>query len=169
MLLFVQLVQIARAKTTYESMIGNIHHASYASEAITSALVSGTTSMEGAQLANPAKPGHQSDNHPHKEGCFAQWKKLLGLDTFIATAGLDGKNRRGRRNPFSRGIITNCQDFWGDPAPCFGKRENGAAMLDGDVVNYTRMYEVPPRMKIHRSRGNGDSGTYHSVDSEDAV
>lgn len=173
MLMTVQLIQIARAMTTYESMRGNIHHTSQVSEAVTSMMTSGTTSMNGAQLTNngmgpdPAVPGHRP-RHRRKEGFFSQWKKLLGLDTFVATAqGSAGS--RGNGNPFSRGIITNCRDFWCDPAPYFGRRETGAAMLGGEVVNYTRMYETSPRMKRRRPRQDADGGVYHSVASEDAV
>lgn len=173
MLMIVQLLQVARALTTYESMRGQMQGSS---QAITSALTAGAASMEGAQLTgagtgpNPAVP---KVHHPRrqKEGCFATWKKLLGLDTFVATAtgGLDGTNRRRRENPYSRGIVTNCKDFWCDPAPYFGKRENGVAMLDGEVVNYTRMYETPPRMKLRRPRQDGESGMYHSIGDEDSV
>lgn len=172
MLLTVQFIQIARAVTTYESMRGNVHHISQTSEAVTSMMTSGNTSMSGAQVTDtgmgpdPAVPGHKP-HPPRREGFFAQWKKLLGLDTFVATAqGSAGSRRRG--NPFSRGIITNCRDFWCDPAPYFGRRETGAAMLGGDVVNYTRMYETPPRMKPRRARQDG-GGMYHSVESDDAV
>jgi len=176
MLMVVQLIQVARAVTTYESMRGQMHGSSQATEAITSALTAGSTSMEGAQLTgpgmgpNPAGAGGHRPHHP-KEGCFATWKKLLGLDTFVATAagGLEGTNRRRRGNPYSRGIITNCKDFWCDPAPYFGKRENGMAMLDGDVVNYTRMYETPPRMKLRRPQQDADGGMYTSVGNEDSV
>ena len=136
--------------------------------------------MDGAQLTSsgmgpdPAAPSsfRHGHSHTHKEGCFAQWKKLLGLDSFVATAqgGLEGGTRsRRRQNPFSRGVVTNCKDFWCDPAPYFGKRETGAAMLDGDVVNYARMYETPPRVKIHRPRQEGDGAMYHSVGTDEAV
>lgn len=177
MLLVVQLVQICRAKTTFESMRGHADHGSRASGAITAALTSGSTTMDGAQLTSGG-PDATSDphghGHHHKEGFFAQWKKLLGLDTFLATAqdGLESRNRHRRgQNPFSRGVITNCKDFWCDPAPFLGRRESGAAMLDGDVVNYARMYEVPPRMRARRSRGNGNDDTmiYTSVGSDSVV
>ena len=175
-LLIVQSVQIARGLTTYESMRGNMHHSSDASAAITSALTAGSTSLGGAQLTdtgvgpNPTLP-HGPHRHHHKEGCFSQWKKLLGLDAFIATAtgGLEGGRSRRRGNPFSRGVIVNCKDFWCDPAPYFGQRENGAAMLGGDVVNYTRMYETPSRMKFRRPQEGGQGGVYHSVGDDDAV
>ena len=173
------MVQVARAQTTYESMRGHMHHGTQASQAITSALTTGSTSMEGAQLSNagmgpnPAVPP-SGRHHQPKEGCFSQWKRLLGLDTFIATAiggsaGLDHGSRRRRGNPYSRGILTNCRDFWCDPAPYFGKRESGSAMLDGEVVNYTRMYEMPMRRKVRGPRRDGDGGAYHSVGSEEAV
>lgn len=179
MLLVVQLVQISRAQTTYENMHGHsMHHGSQASQAITSALVAGTTTLSGAQLTgsghrpDPAlAPGHRH-GHGHNEGWFAQWKKLLGLDTFMATAqdGLDASGRsRRQKNPFSRGIVRNCKDFWLDPAPYFGKREAGAAMLDGEVVNYTRMYEMPSRMKMRRPRQDNDGAMYHSVAGDESV
>ena len=174
MLLFVQLVQISRAKTTYESMRGHVQYDSRVAEVTTAAITAGTTSMGDAQLTSGGRgPGNHGHSHAHKEGCFAQWKKLLGLDTFMATAqsGLetDSRSRRGA-NPFSRGVITNCKDFWCDPAPYFGKREIGAAMLDGTVVNYARMYESPPRMKVNNSRRTGNDGTiYHSIGNDDDV
>ena len=174
MLLAVQMVQVARAQTTYESMRGHMHQGTQVSQVITSALATGTTSIDGAQLSNAdmgPNPAIASGRHQH-EGCFSQWKKLLGLDTFVATAiggseGGTGLRRRG--NPYSRGILTNCKDFWCDPAPYFGKRETGAAVLDGEAINYTRMYEAPPRMKLRMPRQDEDGGVYHSVGSEDAV
>jgi hypothetical protein len=183
MLLFVQLVQISRAMTTWENMRGAHHghdHSSKASQAITSALTTGTTSRAGAQIGNtglgpdPAlppthAPGGHHHGHRHKEGCFAQWKKILGVDTFVETAlnGYEGnKNRpRRQRNPFSVGCVQNCKDFWCDPAPIFGNRENGEAVLGGEVVNYTMMYETPhPGM-----RSRGEEAAYQSVAGDDSV
>lgn len=174
MLLIVQLVQIARAQTTFESIRGREHYGSSASMAITSALMAGTTSMEGAQLGrtgmgpDPALPPGQSHGRHGKAGCFSQWQKLLGVDNFVATASGGSRSRR-RSNPFSRGVITNCSDFWCDPAPYFGRRENGTAMLGGEVINYARMYETPSRLKARKSRENGEGGLYHSVGDEDTV
>lgn len=172
MLLFVQLVQISRAMTTYENMRGSHYsHGSRASEAITTALAAGT--LAGAQLGRGQDPALSSAHapgrhHHHKTGCFAQWKKILGVDTFVETAlhGYDGSTGRTRRNrnPFSRGCLNNCKDFWCDPAPIFGKRENGAAMLGGDVINYTTMYETP--LGIGR-RGRDAGGSYQSVAADD--
>ncbi|KAL8728018.1 MAG: hypothetical protein Q9166_005689 [cf. Caloplaca sp. 2 TL-2023] len=156
-------------------MRGHLHQGSPASEVITSALTAGTTSLNGASLTNagmgpdPAIPAGPEDHaHPHKEGYLAQWKKLLGLDTFIATAtGRSGRRKRG--NPFSRGVYTNCKDFWFDPAPFFGRRENGSAMLNGEVINYTSMYETPRKMKMRRPRDAQGSGMYQRVDTEDTM
>ena len=172
MLLITQLVLIARAQTTWESMHGNTHHASRASEAITAALTAGSVSMDGAHISdagigpNPAVSGNHQPSRS-REGFLTRWKKLLGLDTFVATAS--GKTTK-RRNSFSRGLVTNCKDFWCDPSPYFSRRANGVAMLDGDVVNYTSMYDTPPRMKMRRPRDDEGGGVvYHSVGSEDAV
>lgn len=179
MLLFVQLVQISRAMTTYENMRGTSHsHGSRASEAITSALAAGTLSMNGAGLGPDGRgpdpvlpPTHATDNHHHhhhgKEGCLSQWKKILGVDTFVETArGIEGGSRSQRnRNPFSRGCLGNCKDFWCDPAPVFGNRENGAAILGGIPINYTTIYESP---RISRTR-QVDRSAYQSVAADDTV
>ncbi|KAL1976464.1 hypothetical protein VTN31DRAFT_2746 [Thermomyces dupontii] len=165
MLCAVQSVQIARNQTTYENMRGHmsLDHPHGASRAITSALVSGTTSAEAAGLTasgqgpNPTVPS--ATRHPRSRGgFFAAWKKLLGLDTFVATAT---RPRRGK-NPFSRGAVTNCRDFWCDPSPVLKKREDGKALLDGEVVDYYHMYETPLRM-----RATPGGAGYTSVASED--
>lgn len=172
MLIVVQLVQISRAVTTFESMRGREYHGSHASEAITAALAAGTTTMGGAQLSrtgvgpDPALPHGYRREPAKKEACLSQWIRLLGLDTFVATASGGVRSRR-KSNPFSRGMMTNCKDFWCDPAPVFGRRENGAAMLGGDVVNYSRMYETPTRMKARRSHSDGEGGMYHNVAAEE--
>ena len=186
MLLLVQLVQITRAQTTFESMRHQHHGHSHGTQGvldtITAGVTSGTTTLEGAQLGpqgmgpDPVLTGDHSHQHqrPRRpDGWFERWKKLLGLDTFVATAqgGLDG--RRGGasrdRNPFSRGIVTNCKDFLCDPAPIFGQRETGEALLGGQPVNYANMYETPPRMKARSGTRGGIQGVYQSVASDEAV
>ncbi|KAI9841048.1 MAG: palmitoyltransferase akr1 [Sclerophora amabilis] len=186
MLITVQLVQIARAQTTYENMQGHLQHdTNDTAEAITSALTAGTTSLDGAQLTtsgagpDPAvaaaataaagqTPG--SAQGPAPRGSFVdRWKKLLGLDTFVATAqgGLGNTRSHRPRNPFSRGVLTNCRDYWCDPAPVFGRREPGTALLDGELVNYTRMYETPPRIKVpSRSAADAGGGVYRGIEGE---
>lgn len=180
MLMFVQFVQISKALTTYENMRGShLSHGGRASEAVTSALTTGSASWSGAQIGSsgagpdPAlppthAPGH---HHHHKEGCFSQWKKILGVDTFVETAleGYGGNRNRPRpaRNPFSTGCLGNCKDFLCDPAPIFGKRENGSALLGGQAVNYTSMYDSP-RLAT-RTRGGGDGGAYEAVAADDAA
>lgn len=183
MLMFVQMVQVSRAMTTYENMRNSHGHGSQASQAITSALTTGTTSMAGAQLGaaghgpDPAlPPTHAPHVHHHRQGCFATWKRILGIDTFLETAfhGYEGSRNRAARprkpkNPFSRGIIGNCKDFWCDPAPVFGHRENGSAMLGGAVINYTTMYETPPRMSMRTTLSSATmrGGAYESVAMDD--
>ena len=150
MLLFVHLTQIGRALTTYESMRGNKQ-----AGPIMTAMATGTTNMEDASITasgagpDPAVGGH---SHAKKDGCFASWKKMLGLDVFfeIAFNGYKGtrhgsnlERQRKRPNPFTRGMLRNCQDFWGD-GPVFGRSSaNGAALLGGEKVDYTTLYDVP--------------------------
>ena len=145
-----------------------------AGEVLTAAVTAGATSMDGAQLPGGSGSSSATVAHAHPArrdgGWFAQWKKLLGLATFMATAhsagsgGGGGLAGRRRGNPFSRGIVTNCRDFWCDPAPVFRPRETGAAFLDGEVVNYARMYEPPLRM----SRGRPGS-RYEAVSAEEEL
>jgi hypothetical protein len=159
MLLFVHFVQIARALTTYESMRGNTEIPG----PIMTGLATGSLSADSAQItASGAGPdptttsSSSTHSHPHKkakEGCFSSWKKMLGLDVFFAIAfngyygskngnGSRKEKQRKRGNPFTRGIFRNCQDFWGD-GPVFGRKENGVALLGGQKVDYTSMYDVP--------------------------
>ena len=145
MLIFVHLLQIARATTTYESMRGNLQ-----AGPIISAMATGSTSLEAANITSGSDGGTAGGGKKKKESCLGQWKKLLGLDTFFAVAFngyRDSKNkdevrRQKRQNPFTRGVLRNCQDFWGD-GPVFGRKENGTALLGGQKVDYTSMYEVP--------------------------
>jgi palmitoyltransferase ZDHHC13/17 len=156
MLLVVQSIQIARNQTTYENMKRHSQPEYPIRSAATAALVSGSTSLgpEGAGVMG--RPGSNTPTVRRKEGFFAQWKKLLGLDAFMATASdaSAGGNRR-RENPFSRGVITNCRDFWLDPAPYFGRRSVGDGMLGGEVVNYARMFDAPLRTRARGGRGRG--------------
>ena len=170
MLMSTQLFLIARGQTTWESLRGHGPPASRASEVVTSALTAGSTSLESAGLTGEGHEMHAAGHsrprpRRRREGCFAQWKTLLGLDSFVATAS--GRAAK-RRNPYSRGMIRNCQDFWCDPSPYFRVRENGNAMFDGIVVNYTMMYEPPPRVKIRRGDGEA-GGMYQSVGGDDNV
>lgn len=172
MLLVVQLLQIARNLTTYESMRGHLNSHSPA-EALTSFVTTGDTSQDvtGASGSAPTTGfgsgqdvGDRPPRRQPKHSVWDQWKRLLGLDTFVATAlhGSQGANQaRNRGNPFSRGLITNCKDFWCDGAPLFKKKESGYARLGGERVDYTRMYE-PPKMRYQRS-----GGRYEAVAAEE--
>lgn len=156
MLLFVHLTQISRALTTYESMRSN-----HQIGPIMSAVTTGTTNLDDAGLtasgAGPDPAISSSRNHKKKkEGCLDSWKKMLGLDVFftIAFNGYKGKGAakqpRKRGNPFTRGVLRNCQDFWMD-GPLFGRKENGTALLGGEKVDYTTMYDLPRGGMSYRS------------------
>jgi hypothetical protein len=175
MLLFVHFVQIARALTTYESMRGNTEPMG----PVMTGLATGSLSADSAQItASGAGPDPTTSSHGHahnkkaKEGCFASWKKMLGLDVFFNVAfngyygSKDRNNKREKQrkrgsNPFTRGILRNCQDFWGD-GPVFGRKErSGVALLGGQRVDYASMYDMP------RGGGMRYRGGYEEVAVED--
>jgi len=173
MLVCVQLIQIARALTTRENMKGHDHFSAVA-EVVTAAAVAGTTSLEGAQVESTAADGSTSapsrsvHNHPRKEGLWQQWKTLLGLDTFLATAMYGSRAEevmvQQRQNPWTRGVSANCSDFFCDPAPVFGKRQTGQGLLAGQPIDWTATYEVPPREPMLVRRGG-----YEAVGADEEV
>lgn len=155
MLLFVQLVQVSRGMTTYENMYG-------ITEVSTALMTSTNMPLDPNHPGAPAVPaprhGHHGHRHAHGHGgCLRNITRLLGVEPFIETVrgtGAATKKQQRRKNPFSRGCVTNCKDFWCDPAPVFGTRDNGVAMLDGSKVNYVDMYESPmAMMALGRRRG----------------
>ena len=176
MLLFVQFIQVSRAMTTYENMFGVDHRSAGA--------LNSTFTSTGAPLdpnhpsaTPPSGTAGQSEHvagHGHKHqhgGRMKQWGKLLGVDAFVETAtgrgAATGNAKKRRKNPYSRGCLTNCRDFWCDPAPVFGRRETGAAVLGGETINYTDMYESPRLMQMGLSRRGGTRGTYEAVAAEE--
>lgn len=150
MLLFVHLTQVGRAITTYETMKGQVH-----AGPLMTAVTTGSISADGAQIGpsggGPDPTGSAlNPQRKAKEGCLTQWSRLLGLDTFYTVAfqgykgvrDKDAAARQKKSNPFSRGMFRNCQDFWMD-GPFFGRKDGGHALLGGESVDYTSMYDVP--------------------------
>jgi hypothetical protein len=171
MLVLVQLLQIARALTTFESMRGHLNSHTPA-EALTSFVTTGAMSQEVTGASNGFGSGQDIGDlppRPHQHASiWDQWKRLLGLDTFAtALRGSRANQARARGNPFSRGIITNCKDFFCDGSPVFGVKENGSARLGGERIDYTRLYEPPPRMTMRRAEGG--RANYEAVGTEDTV
>lgn len=170
MLLFVQFIQVTRGMTTYENMFGIEHHSA---ASLNSAFTSTGAPLAGeVPTSSGADTGH-GHGHKHKHGGFLkQWGKLLGVDAFIETATGRGavtgaKNKKRKTNPYSHGCLTNCKDFWFDPAPVFGKRETGSAVLAGRPVNWTDIYESPGSMEIGSGRGRTGRRGYEAVSGED--
>lgn len=173
MLLFVQFIQVARAMTTYENMYG-IQDGSASS--IVSVFTSTGAPLDPNHPDAGAPPSAADDPlgtrgahaHHKKMGFIKQWARLLGVDTFIETAtgrgaATNNKKSRRKRNPYSRGYLQNCRDFWCDSAPVFGRRETGDAMLDGQKINYTEIYESPAAMDVGLGRRRGG---YEAVSGE---
>lgn len=160
MLLFTQFIQVARAMTTYENMYGIRDAASIT--ALTSTGTPLDPNHPSLSATPPAARGHKHG------GLLKQWSRILGVDPFIETVTGRGaattKNKRKKKNPYSRGCLTNCKDFWCDPAPVFGQREAGSAVLGGERVDYTTMYESPTFMAL---TGRRERGGYEAVGTED--
>ena len=144
MLVVVQLVQIGRGITTNEAMRGHLGREPAATEVVP---VSGMVAAAAAEQVD-AEVSEQRPRNPQRpqETTFCtQWKKLFGIDAFLVTArsGLNRSSDQRRDKPFSRGTLRNCADFWCDPAPLLGRRENATAMLDGVIIDYSTLFEPP--------------------------
>lgn len=170
MLIVVQTVQITKNQTTYENMKRHEHthdHDNHPRPLLpqhTRPVTQGASAAT-ASLNDTAAAASRLDPVPRRpDSCMTRWKKLLGLDAFLATASdaSHGKLQTRNSNPFSRGIVGNCRDFWCDPAPLFGKRNNGEGFLGGEVVDYAHLYEVPLRL-----RRDAGGMAYASVAGED--
>ncbi|KAI5781242.1 hypothetical protein EDC01DRAFT_710110 [Geopyxis carbonaria] len=168
MLLTVQLVQIAKAQTTYESMRSSRHghghshghpHAAAAATALTTAITTGATS-------NPVAPSGPEPVRPPPESWWRRTTKLLGVDVFVKTA--QSSQARERGNPFSVGVLGNCRDFWGGPTKAWRPPMEGGmgaeGLMAGRVVDWARIYETPRPM---RAGGRGAAGRYEQVEGEE--
>ncbi|KAL9058921.1 MAG: hypothetical protein Q9162_001477 [Coniocarpon cinnabarinum] len=160
MLILTQLFQIARGQTTFEVMKGH-PQLSGTNAAVAAGITSGTASLEGAGLTDTGA-GPEASKRKKPDGWLDQWKRLLGIDSFIATA-LHGSRadevlKRRRENPFHRGMVQNLRDFFFDPAPVFARRANGMGMLGGEVVDYATMYEAPRIGRVVRRGGERYEG-----------
>ena len=144
MLLVVQSIQISKNMTTFENMRRHSHD-----EPRHPALPLHRHQISAQPTASTAAAATTATAMRKPDTCLKKWTRTIGLDVFMATASdaRKGKLKQRRGNPFSRGIIGNCKDFWCDPAPVFGKRHSGDAFLGGEVVDYTKMYETPLRMR----------------------
>ncbi|KAF4555667.1 DHHC palmitoyltransferase-like protein 3 [Elsinoe fawcettii] len=172
MLLAVHMTQIARAMTTYESMRGHVV------SPLTSALATG--SLDPA--ASGATDGEAQKKK--KEGWWATWKRLLGLDAVVSTAMYGSRaeemRRQKRENPYSHGCLANCKDFWcdfgleeeegyggkgvmGGVKGCFRRKQAGQGLLGGEKVDFRALYDVPSGGMRYRRGG------YESVPGEEGV
>ncbi|KAI7090653.1 Palmitoyltransferase akr1, ankyrin repeat-containing protein akr1 [Hortaea werneckii] len=171
MLLFVHLTQIARNITTYETMKGQVQ-----AGPIMTAMATGTLSSDGAQVneaGTAGKPAHP--HHKKKEGCLAQWSRLLGIDTFITVAfqGYKGsqqskaeRQRTRKSNLYSHGVVKNCTDFWADGPLLRRKSDACRGVLGGEAVDYGQMFDVPrPGMRYSRG-GAGYEAVPLAADGE---
>jgi hypothetical protein len=138
MLLIVQLVQITRGLTTYEAMSSHKHHHTSPLETF---VATGSASIEGAQLGAEGRGPDPVHPPKPKKGCLGNWMSMFGVDVFLRTTRSDAAEEK--RNPFSRGWVTNFKDFFCDASSVFKARPSGEALLGGEKVDYTSLYDVP--------------------------
>ena len=179
MLLVVQLIQIAKAQTTYENMRSSKydqnHHRhlqreSKVTTALTTAIATASTSHLGAGIdpssrgpdpaaAAAAATAPSISSVRMDEGWWGKAKKLLGVDVFWKTAQAGGGAGRRERNPYSVGLIGNCKDFWGGSSPPWKPPMEGRlaveGLLGGGLVDWAGIYETPRLMRMGRSSGGG--------------
>ena len=169
MLVFTQLVQVSRAMTTYENMFGVMDGIRQTAFTSTGTPLDPNHMTPGGASGGAAADSHHG--HKHNDGMFKKWSRILGVDPFIETitgrGAATGKGQKKNKNPYSRGCVVNCRDFWCDPSPVFGQRENGMAALGGTKVDYMAMYESPALMRITGMREN--RGAYEAVGTEEEV
>lgn len=171
MLLVVQSIQIAKNITTYENMKRHDHGSHGGPSHLPLHNARPTTlgaSHATTSLNDTAASATRLHPHPRApDGMCTKLKKTLGIDVFFATASDASAGKiKDRSNPFSRGIVGNCKDFWCDPAPILRRRKPGEGYLGGDVVDYYSMYERPSILRV-RSGGRGGGMRYERVGMED--
>lgn len=178
MLVTVQCVQVSRGQTTYENMRGAAQHrhhgAGEVAGIVANAIAAGGASGGGMEGVSGASPSNHTHSHKSSDNskCWTRTTKLLGVDTFVHTAqdgieasggvvgrsgargsaGGRGKRRNSNKNPWSRGCLTNCSDFWSSNN---GGREKGVAVLGGERVDYFSLYEIPRRGDVEMVMGGG--------------
>jgi hypothetical protein len=146
MLLIVQLVQVAKAQTTHESMSSSNHHhhnhhnhhnhhlgKQHTAATLATAIATGSISPD-----TTGDPDHLSSRY--HVGWWSRTKRLLGVDVFWRTAAAEQQRRGGigggggprNRNPFSVGVIRNCRDFGGGQVNHGGLHWKAVSVRRGD-------------------------------------
>jgi palmitoyltransferase len=95
---------------------------------------------------------------------------MFGVDVFLKTARSGSEQRTiEKRNPFSKGWITNFKDFFCDTTSVFKARPSGEALLGGEKVDYTSMFDVPTAGGTRRRGGMEYSAVAQGDDEGDTV
>lgn len=215
MLCSVQFLQISRNQTTYESMRRRRHlHASGASPSASQSAAAAAAAGFGfnagvrgsgsgghipAELASVSSrqtahtmESHNNANSPQyyhhqRRGCFAQFKTMLGIDAFVATATDElaaaeqgqGRGQRQRssrmqpppssssrlapppspsRFPYSKGWARNCEEFWCDGHDDTNVNVNGNGSAMPPLSAYFRMARPPPPSSAATARRSYNHG-----------
>ncbi len=157
LLVFVQLIQIARGLTTFEATaLHRFGDQMVFSSAPSEVLAANDSNHPSLNIPDTLPPIHNS-------GCSGSITRLLGLDQFVATAKdvvqLSKQAQEGsrhRKRPGDYGVIKNCGDFWcpfGKISDIIYEPSQGHNALGGQVVDYYKLYEYPDTRSIPTSSG----------------
>lgn len=147
LLTFVQLYNVARGLTTFEST--NLHRFGRVGTEHFSSLPADHPSAAAARLSATVRNAGAVDV-PHTR-CWTPFLRLLGVDQFANSArDAFGRGIRSKDFPSNYGLRTNCMDFWFPNGDYLILREppGGYAALGGAPVDYYRISAYP-------KRGNG--------------
>jgi ankyrin repeat protein len=144
LLLFVQLVQIARAMTTSEAT--NFHRFGFMGG-------DDFSSLPQDHHSNLAALSHMAAMRASPERkCWSSTFRVLGIDQFVSIAQdsfASGRTRRSWKeaNPASFGLLQNCKDFWlpVNSYNIFYVPRNGDASFGGRMVDYYTLWDFPKR------------------------
>jgi palmitoyltransferase len=143
LLAFVQLYNISRGLTTFESI--NLHRFGRAGTEHFSSLPADHPSSAAARLSAVQSASAESSS-PKK--CWTPFLRVLGVDQFaISAQDAFVKGARSRDFPTNYGIRHNCMDFWFPNGDYLVLREppGGYSALGGNPVDYYRLNTYPKR------------------------
>ncbi|KAA8917443.1 hypothetical protein TRICI_000392 [Trichomonascus ciferrii] len=146
LLVFVQLIQIARGMTTNEA--SNLHKFGFMGADDFSSLP-----LDHHSLDTATAPGEVTAfKSAKKRRCHSTLARILGVDQFVNTAQeAFGKSSRhpaaANSNPVDYGVMRNCADFWFPDHSwnIFKIYDRGYGGLNGNMVDYYELWEFPKK------------------------
>lgn len=147
LLVFVQLIQVARGMTTNEA--SNLHKFGFMGADDFSSLPLDHHSVDTA-----AAPGEVTAFKSAKKRKCSTMYRVLGIDQFLNTAqDAFGKSSHhpaaANSNPVDFGVLRNCSDFWFPDREynIFKIYDRGYASLNGQMVDYFALWDFPKKTR----------------------